>query len=141
MKAKDGTITVEATVIAPVEKVWNNWTDPNHICNWNNASEDWHTPFAQNDLRPGGRFLSRMEAKDGSQGFDFWGIYDEVIFHQVIDYTLGDGRKVKVTFLSQGSATRIVETFDAETTFSVEQQQAGWQAILENFKKHAEREA
>lgn len=141
MKAKDGTITVEATVIAPVEKVWNNWTDPNHICNWNNASEDWHTPFAQNDLRPGGRFLSRMEAKDGSQGFDFWGVYDEVIFHQVIAYTLGDGRKVKVTFLSQGSATRIVETFDAETTFSVEQQQAGWQAILENFKKHAEREA
>ena len=82
-----------------------------------------------------------MEAKEGSQGFDFWGIYDEVIFHQVIAYTLGDGRKVKVTFLSQGSATRIVETFDAETTFSVEQQQAGWQAILENFKKYAEREA
>ena len=139
MKAKDGTITVEATVIAPVEKVWNNWTDPNHICNWNNASEDWHTPFAQNDLRPGGRFLSRMEAKDGSQGFDFGGVYDEVIFHQVIAYTLGDGRKVKVIFLSQGSATRIVETFDAETTFSVKQQQAGWQAILDNFKKYTER--
>ena len=131
-------ITVETTVNAPVEKVWTCWTEPKHITNWNNASEDWHTPFSENDLRVGGKFLSRMEAKDGSYGFDFNGIYDEVELHQVISYTLGDNRRVRITFIPQENRTRIIETFEAETTFSVEQQQTGWQAILDNFKNYVE---
>jgi len=131
-------ITVEAIVKAPVERVWKYWTEPEHIKQWNNASEDWHTPHAENDLRVGGAFSSRMEAKDGSFGFDFGGVYDEVSEHERIVYTLGDGRKVAINFISQGEATRVVETFEAEETNAVEMQQAGWQAILDNFKKYAE---
>jgi len=131
-------ITVEAIVQAPVGRVWDYWTKPEHIKQWNNASEDWHTPHAENDLRAGGAFSSRMEAKDGSFGFDFGGVYDEVSEHERIAYTLGDGRKVAIDFISQGEATRVVETFEAEQTNAVEMQQAGWQAILDNFKKHAE---
>lgn len=131
-------ITVEATVQAPVEKVWEFWTEPKHIKQWNNASDDWHTPHAENDLRAGGAFSSRMEAKDGSFGFDFGGVYDEVSEHERIVYTLGDSRKVTIDFISQGEATRVVETFEAEQTNAVEMQQAGWQAILDNFKKYAE---
>jgi uncharacterized protein YndB with AHSA1/START domain len=131
-------ITVETTVQAPVEKVWEYWTEPSHITKWNNASDDWHTPFAENDLREGGKFLSRMEAKDGSFGFDFGGTYDEVKLHDVISYSLGDGRKVKITFKDQGDHIEVIETFDAETTNPIELQQQGWQAILNNFKKYAE---
>jgi uncharacterized protein YndB with AHSA1/START domain len=131
-------ITVETTVQAPVEKVWKYWTEPTHITKWSKASDDWHTPFAENDLRAGGKFLSRMEAKDGSYGFDFGGIYDEVKLHEVIAYTLGDGRKVKITFKRQENETEVIETFDAETMNSIELQQQGWQAILDNFKKYAE---
>lgn len=96
-------ITVEATVNAPVETVWNAWTSPEHIVKWNCASEDWHTPKAENDVRTGGKFMSRMEAKDGSFGFDFEGIYDEVKVNEIIAYTLGDNRKVRITFNGNGN--------------------------------------
>ncbi|GGI12009.1 SRPBCC family protein [Gottfriedia solisilvae] len=131
-------VTIQATVQAPVEKVWHYWNEPTHIKKWNTASDDWHTPFSENDLRVGGKFASRMEAKDGSFGFDFGGIYDEVNTNEYIAYTLGDGRKVTITFKDLGDATEIVETFDAETQNPVEFQQQGWQAILNNFKKYAE---
>lgn len=132
------TITVENAIQAPVEKVWKFWTGAGHITNWNNASDDWHTPYAENDLRVGGKFHSRMEAKDGSFGFDFGGVYDEIKKNEVIAYTIGDGRKVKITFSSRGNATAIVETFEVENTHSIEMQRVGWQAILDNFKKYAE---
>ncbi len=131
-------VTVKATVNAPVEKVWEYWTEPKHITKWNNASDDWHTPIAENDLTVGGKFLTRMEAKDGSFGFDFGGIYDEVKLNELISYTMGDGRKVTITFKTQGNETEVIETFDAETSNPVEMQQAGWQAILDNFKKYVE---
>lgn len=132
------TITVEATVHAPVDKVWEYWTEPQHITKWCNASDDWHAPNAENDLRPGGKFLTRMEAKDGSFGFDFGGVYDEVRLNELISYTMGDGRKVTINFISQDNDTKVIETFDAETTHSIEMQEAGWQAILDNFKKYSE---
>lgn len=131
-------ITIEASIQAPVEKVWEYWTEPNHIKKWNSASDDWHTPFAENDLRPGGKFTSRMEAKDGSMGFDFGGVYDDVKLHEVVSYTLGDGRKVKITFKGQGNETEVIETFEAETENPVDFQRQGWQAILDNFKRYAE---
>ena len=131
-------ITIESTVNAPVEKVWEFWSSPEHIKKWNAASDDWHTPFAENDLRTGGTFKSRMEAKDGSMGFDFGGVYDEVKTNELIAYTMGDGRRVKVDFISSGNITKVVETFEAEGTHSIEMQRGGWQAILDNFKKYVE---
>ncbi len=131
-------ITVENTINAPVQKVWEYWTKPEHITKWNNASDDWHTPRAENDLRAGGRFVSRMEAKDGSSGFEFWGVYDVVTNNEDIEYTIGDGRKAKITFTGNGTATKIVESFEAESTNSIERQKGGWQAILNNFKKYTE---
>ncbi len=131
-------ITVENTINAPVEKVWECWTKPEHIIKWNNASDDWHTPSAENDLRPGGSFVSRMEAKDGSMGFDFGGVYDAVRNKEYIEYTMDDGRKVQVTFSDKGNRTKVAESFEAENTNSVELQQGGWQAILDNFKKYTE---
>ena len=132
------TITVENTINAPVEKVWEYWTKPEHITQWSNASDAWHTPRAENDLRTGGSFTSRMEAKDGSMGFDFGGVYDEVKPNEYIEYTLGDGRKVKISFVANGNQTKITESFEAENTNPVEMQQGGWQAILDNFKKYTE---
>jgi len=131
-------ITITTTVLAPAEKVWERWTVPEHIIKWNNASDDWHTTHAENDLRIGGKFLSRMEAKDGSFGFDFIGIYDLVKENKLLEYTLGDGRKVIIVFTGIGNTTNIVETFEAESENSIEMQRSGWQAILENFKKYAE---
>jgi uncharacterized protein YndB with AHSA1/START domain len=132
-------ITVEAIIEAPITKVWDYWVIVEHIMKWNSASPDWHTPRAENDLRTGGRFTSRMEAKDGSFGFDFGGIYDEVIPHKTINYTMDDGRKTTITFMDDnGERTHVTETFDAETTNPIEMQQGGWQAILDNFKKYAE---
>ena len=139
MKSPEKTkITVRAKVIAPVEKVWKLWTDPEHIIQWNNASSDWHTPKAENDLRAGGRFLSRMEAKDGSTGFDFSGKYSKVEHNRLIEYTMDDGRDVRVSFVSAGNETVVTETFEAEQTNTIELQQTGWQAILDNFKEHVE---
>ncbi|WP_379970927.1 SRPBCC family protein [Ectobacillus sp. sgz5001026] len=134
----NSTITVEATVHASVEKVWTYWTEPEYIKQWSHASDDWHTTHAENDLRVGGKFSSRMEAKDGSFGFDFGGTYDEVQLHQFISYTLGDGRKVSITFEAIGNETKVVEEFEAEAANSIEMQQSGWQAILDNFKKRVE---
>jgi len=131
-------ITVENTINAPVEKVWEYWTKPAHITQWCYASDDWHTPRAENDLRTGGSFVSRMEARDGSMGFDFGGIYDSVKNNEYIEYTIGDGRKVKIHFTSNGNETKVVESFEAENQNSLEMQQGGWQAILDNFKKYTE---
>lgn len=139
METQDKTvITVEATVNAPVEKVWEYWNQPEHITKWASASDEWHTPRAENDLRAGGSFSSRMEAKDGSMGFDFGGVYDEVREHEYIEYTLGDNRKVKISFDAKGDITHVTESFEAEGTNPVEMQRAGWQAIMDNFKKYTE---
>jgi uncharacterized protein YndB with AHSA1/START domain len=139
METQDKTIiTVENTIDAPIEKVWEFWTKPEHITKWNNASDDWHTPRAENDLRTGGSFVCRMEAKDGSMGFDFGGIYDEVRENEYIEYTIGDGRKVNVNFSVDGNTTKVVESFEAESMNSIEMQKGGWQAILDSFKKYAE---
>jgi len=134
-------ITVSETVEAPVRQVWKCWTDPGDITRWNSASEDWHTPWAENDLRPGGKFLSRMEARDGSMGFDFGGVYDEVRLHERIEYTMDDGRQVVVTFNDQWDRTVVTETFDAEFANPEEMQRKGWQAIMTNFKKYVESRA
>jgi uncharacterized protein YndB with AHSA1/START domain len=133
------TITVSTTVQATIEKAWEYSTLPRHIKQWNNASDDWHTPHAENDLRTGGKFLSRMEARDGSFGFDFGGTYDMVTQHKAIHYTIGDGRKVHIRFTDNGAETKIEETFDPENQNSMELQRGGWQAILDNFKKYTER--
>lgn len=129
-------VTIEATIQASLEKVWSVWTSPEHIVKWNAASDDWHTTKAENDLRVGGRFLSRMEAKDGSFGFDFTGTYDEVVQHELIAYTMEDARKVRVHFSQSGKSTKIVSVFDAEQENPVDMQRNGWQAILDNFAKY-----
>lgn len=131
-------ITVEATVNAPVEKVWECWSNPQHITQWCNASDDWHAPRAENDLRTGGKFSTRMEAKDGSFGFDFGGQYDEVKTNELITYTMDDGRKVKINFTALSDTTEVVESFEAEDENPVEIQQGGWQSILDNFKNYTE---
>jgi uncharacterized protein YndB with AHSA1/START domain len=131
-------ITVESTVNAPVEKVWEYFTKPEHIIKWNKASDDWHTPRAENDLRVGGNFVYRMEAKDGSFGFDFGGVYDAITTNKYIEYTIGDGRKVKVYFSGNENQTTITESFEAETMNSIELQKGGWQSILNSFKAYTE---
>jgi uncharacterized protein YndB with AHSA1/START domain len=131
-------ITVETIVNAPVQKVWDCFTSPEHITKWCFASDDWHAPKAENDIRTGGKFLTRMEAKDGSFGFDFGGVYDEVRANEYIEYHLGDTRGVKIFFSSEGNKTKVVEQFDAEKKNPIEMQRGGWQAILNNFKKYTE---
>lgn len=131
-------ITVRAEINAPVEKVWEFWTDPKHIVHWNNASDDWHTPKAENDLRVGGKFLSRMEARDGSTGFDFIGMYSKVEPLRQIEYTLEDDRTVQISFAAEGDKTTVTETFEAEQENTLELQQFGWQSIVNNFKRYVE---
>ncbi len=131
-------ITVSTTVNVPVDKAWALWTRPEHIVNWNNASADWCTPRAENDLWEGGRFNYRMEARDGSIGFDFNGEYTKVVPDKEIVYRMEDGRKVAIVFTSENNATHINESFEAEGTHSDELQRSGWQAILDNFKQYAE---
>lgn len=131
-------ITIETIIKKPIDQVWAKWTLPKHIMEWNNASEDWYTPSAENDLRVGGAFNYRMAARDGSFSFDFSGIYDEVIVGRKIAYTLGDNRKVVTEFAEEDGCVKIVETFEAEETHSLEMQKSGWQAILDNFKRYAE---
>jgi len=133
------TVTVKAIVKAPIEKVWAYWSEPKHITKWCQASDDWHAPQAENDLRKGGTFKTTMAAKDGSFSFDFGGVYDNVQQHKLIEYTMSDNRKVVVTFTPNGNETKISETFDAENTHSVEMQRDGWQAILNNFKSYTEK--
>jgi uncharacterized protein YndB with AHSA1/START domain len=131
-------ITVETTVKVPVDIIWKIWTAPDHITQWCQASEDWHAPHAENDLRVHGKFKTTMAARDGSASFDFEGIYTRIQKHKIIEYSMSDGRKVKITFSGQGPKTKVVETFEPEQINSPEMQRAGWQAILDSFKKHAE---
>jgi len=133
------TITVQAVINAPVEQVWKLYTEPEHVMKWNNASNDWHTPRAENDLKVGGKFLYRMEAKDGSSGFDFDGTYEQVVANELIVYSISDGRKVEVTFTKDDiERTKMDITFEAESTNPIEMQRDGWQAILNNFKIYVE---
>jgi uncharacterized protein YndB with AHSA1/START domain len=131
-------LVVETTINAPVKKVWQCWTEPEHITQWNNASPDWHTTKAENNLKVGGTFLSRMEAKDGSVGFDFIGKHTEVKKLERIVSTLGDGREMSVHFYEKGKKTWVVECFEIEKENTKELQYGGWLAILNNFKKHVE---
>jgi len=138
-KNENTIITIQVTVKASPDKVWRHWTTPESIIKWNYASDDWHTPRAMNDLRANGKFSFRMEARDGSFGFDFKGTYDNVVEEKEIDFTLADGRKVQVSFSSpDGKKTDIVESFEAEGTHSIDQQRSGWQSILDNFRNFTE---
>ncbi|WP_233582867.1 SRPBCC family protein [Candidimonas sp. SYP-B2681] len=130
-------ITVETTICAPIERVWHAYTTPDDIVQWNAASDDWHTTKASVDLRVGGAFSSRMEAKDGSFGFDFAGTYTDVVPNRLIEYSFGD-RAATIEFAENPEGVSVRVSFDAESTHSVEQQQAGWQAILNNFARHVE---
>jgi uncharacterized protein YndB with AHSA1/START domain len=132
-------ITVSTTINLPVEKVWESWNKPEHIKQWTHASDDWHTTYAANDLRKDGKFKTTMAARDGSLSFDFEGVYTNVIAYKLLAYTLEDGREVTISFNSKGDTTQVVETFDPEQENSIEMQQSGWQAILDNFKKYTER--
>jgi uncharacterized protein YndB with AHSA1/START domain len=131
-------ITIRTTVNAPIEKVWRCWSEPKHITQWAFASDDWHAPKAENDLRVDGTFSTTMAAKDGSFSFDFGGVYTKVEKHKAIEYTIADGRKVKISFIAEGDQTNVVETFDPENENPEEMQRGGWQAILDNFKKYTE---
>ena len=131
-------IVIESLVNRPRQAVWICYNQPEHIVKWNFASEDWRCPSAEVDLRVGGRLYSRMEAKDGSFGFDFEAIYDEVLDGVLVAYTLTDGRKVKTTFEDRGAGTQVSTCFDAESANPVDMQRAGWQAILDNFTRYVE---
>jgi len=137
-KAELKVITVQTVIKAPVKKAWRLWSEPNHIINWCSASDDWHTPRAENDLRVDGKFLTRMEARDGSFGFDFTGKYNKVELYKQINYVIDDGRKVEILFDENDNETIVRESFDAENINSVEDQIKGWQAILDSFKKYVE---
>ena len=130
-------VTIETTVKAPINKVWSAWTSPEDIKQWNAASDDWHTTQAVVDLREGGAFSSRMEAKDGSFGFDFAGTYTKIVPNELLEFTFGD-RAAKVEFLNGENGVLVRETFDAETEHPIEMQRQGWQSILNNFAKHVE---
>jgi uncharacterized protein YndB with AHSA1/START domain len=131
-------ITVKTEVNASIDKVWECWTTPEHITKWNNASDDWHTPYAENDLRTGGRFKSTMASKDGTMSFDFEGEYTLVEQNKAIEYVMADRRKVAITFENIENGVKIIESFDPETENPEEMQRDGWKAILNNFKKYVE---
>jgi uncharacterized protein YndB with AHSA1/START domain len=131
-------ITIETVVKAALNKVWDAWNNPEDIKRWNSAQEDWHTTQSAVDLREGGKFSARMEAKDGSMGFDFEGTYTRVEPHKAIEYRMSDGREVQIEFIEQADGVLVKETFDAETENSPEMQRAGWQAILDHFGRYVE---
>lgn len=131
-------VRIETTINANLNKVWDFWTTPEHIMKWNNASEDWHTTKAENNLKVEGKFIYRMEAKDGSMGFDFGGTYTKVDENQCIECSLDDGRKVRVEFSEENDMTKVVEFFESEKVNPVEMQKSGWQSILNNFKRYVE---
>jgi len=131
-------ITVEVKVKLSVTQVWELWTNPMHIIHWNQASDEWHTSRAENDLRKYGRFLYRMEARDGSFGFDFSGEYRKIVNLKLIEYVLDDSRKVSITFDESNNETIITESFEVEEVNPPDLQRDGWQSILNNFKKYAE---
>lgn len=132
-----GKITVQATIAADRNKVWDYYTNPEHIVSWNFASDDWHCPHAENDMKVGGKYSARMEAKDGSFGFDFEAIYDEIVENEKFTYSFG-GRSCTVSFDDLGGQTQVTVVFDAENEHPEDFQKAGWQAILDNFKKYTE---
>lgn len=131
-------ITVETVANAELNPVWDAWNNPADIKQWNTAQDDWHTTASTVDLREGGKFVSRMEAKDGSMGFDFEGTYTRIVPHEVVEYRMGDGREVRVEFIERGDGVLVKETFDAETENPPELQRQGWQAILDNFGRYLE---
>ncbi len=131
-------ITVQSTINASMEKIWKLWTAPEHVMKWNNASEDWHTPFAENDLKVGGKFKYTMASTDGTMRFDFEGVYTNVVNPSLIEYEMADGRKVKIVFEKDAEGIKVIESFDPETVNPEEMQKNGWQAILDNFKKYVE---
>jgi uncharacterized protein YndB with AHSA1/START domain len=139
MNTSDNKITIQATVLANSEKVWDCYTSPNHITGWNFADDSWHCPAASNDLRPGGKYSARMEAKDGSFGFEFEAIYNEIVPLKKIVYTMTDGRQATVLFEAGDNQTEVTVIFDPETQNPIDLQRDGWQAILNNFKKYAEK--
>jgi uncharacterized protein YndB with AHSA1/START domain len=132
-------VTIEALINAPLEKVWECWTEGKHVVGWNFASEDWYCPAANNDLKPGGKFTATMAAKDGSMSFEFWGTYQHIENQKLIQAEMGDGRKLEVLFEKKGDQVLVTELFETETTNSIELQKKGWQAILNNFKKYCEK--
>ncbi len=131
-------ITIETKVNAPIDTVWKCWNEPVHIMEWAHASSDWYAPHAENDLKEGGRFVTTMAARDGSVQFDFGGTYTSVIPHELIAYTMDDGRTVVVRFVEEDDGVQITESFDPESENSVEMQKSGWQSILNNFKSYTE---
>jgi uncharacterized protein YndB with AHSA1/START domain len=131
-------ITVKNTIQAPISHVWTCWTKEEHITKWNFASDDWCCPSAKNDFQIGSEFHYEMASKDGSMSFDFWGTYTNIISEKTIEYTIGDGRKVQINFSETSEGTQIIEQFEPENQNPEEMQQAGWQSIVDNFKKHAE---
>lgn len=132
------TIEISTVVDSSIEKAWTYWTEPEHIQNWNFASPDWHCPKAESELKEGGRFSSRMKAKDGSMGFDFGGHYTKIVPNSTLEYTLDDGREVSIKFSDDNGKTKIVETFEPENQNPLDLQRQGWQAILTNFKNYVE---
>lgn len=131
-------ITIQTIINADIKKVWDYYTNPNHIIHWNFASDDWHCPWAKNDLRVGGKYSARMEAKDGSFGFEFEAIYDKIIDQKSFTYTMEDGRKASVDLETAGNQTKVTVSFDPENQNPEEMQRGGWQAILDNFKKYVD---
>ena len=131
-------LTAQVFINAPIEKVWDLWTNPGHIAKWNNLSEEWHTPIAENDLRVGGRLFLRMELKDGSDGFDYICFYDDIVANQKISHTGSDSRKTTVLFSATENGVRLIETFDPESKTELDIQQAFCQSILNNFKAYVE---
>jgi uncharacterized protein YndB with AHSA1/START domain len=131
-------IAIETVIKASLSSVWNAWSNPEDIKQWNAASDDWHTTRSTVDLREGGKFLSRMEAKDGSMGFDFEGTYTRIVPHKIIEYRMSDGREVEVEFVERADNILVKTVFDAETENPPEMQRAGWQAILDNFGRYVE---
>jgi uncharacterized protein YndB with AHSA1/START domain len=131
-------ITVQVIVSGSIERVWELWTSATHVIKWNNASDDWHTPYAENDLKVGGKFKYVMASKDGTMSFDFEGVYTNIKEHSLIAYEMADGRKVEIVFEKEAKGVKVIESFDPETENSDEMQKNGWQAILDNFKKYVE---
>ena len=131
-------ITIEAIVNKSINQVWEMWTKPEHITQWCFAADDWHCPTSNSDFKVGGKINTRMEAKDGSFGFDFWGIYNEIKPNEKVAITLGDDRKWDTFFYEVDGGVKVIEEFEAENENPIEMQQAGWQMILNNFKKYAE---
>lgn len=131
-------ITITALIDAPLSSVWEKWTNPADVMHWNNASDDWHTPKAENDLRIGGKFTYTMAAKDGSFSFEFSGTYTKVVESELIEYVLEDQREISISFAEENGMIRVTEIFDPEQMNPLDMQQAGWQAILNNFKKYVE---